>query len=84
MVGDGRAAGHDLRVAADDVLRLDIRLHIQKVGVAVEVVEVLQKGEIERALDMLVAHHLRQRCGEVHGQLFVADGVFEDGLVGGL
>ena len=47
-------------------------------------VKILQQREIEGALDVRVAHHLRKAGGQVHRQLLVADGVFQNRLVGGL
>ena len=40
-LGDGRAPGHDLRIAADQLFGMHAALEIQKVRIAVQVVEVL-------------------------------------------
>ena len=47
-------------------------------------VKILQKREIERLFHVLVAHRLRQRRRKIHGQLLIANGVFQQRLVGGL
>ena len=82
-LGDGRAAGHDLGVGADQLFGVDAPLEIQKIGIAIEMVEVLEEGEVHLFFDVGVLFALREDGGEVDGELFVADGVFEDALVDG-
>ena len=81
MVGDGGTAGHDLGVAAHQVLRLLAGLHVQIVRIAVEVVEVLQQRKVQRILQPRVAHALGEVGRQIHRQLLVADGVLQHRLV---
>ena len=81
VVGDGRPPRHDLGVAAHQILRLFAAGGVQIIGVAVQVVEVLQQGKVQRALDVQTVHPLGQMGGQVHRQLLVADGVFQRRLI---
>ena len=81
VVGDGGPGGHDLGVPAHQLLGMDAPVHLQQVGVAVQVVKVLQKGKVQRLLDLPVRLALGHAGGQVHGQLLVADGVLQQCLV---
>jgi len=50
-----RPRGHDLRVSADQPFRLYALFHFQQVGISVQVIEILQKREVERFLHVAVA-----------------------------
>ena len=60
---------------------MDPLFKIEKVCIAVEMVEVLQEGEIELFFDVAVLFALCQNRRQIDRELFVADGVFEHALV---
>src|SRR5690606_29608248 len=66
-------AGHHLGQLVDHLLGLAPLDHLEQVGVAVEVVEVLQHPELVRLLQVRVRFHPRHPRGEVHGDLLVRD-----------
>ena len=84
VVRDRRPSGHNLRVAPHQLFRIDALLALQKVGVPVKVVEILEQGKIERLFHIAVLFLARQLRRQIHRQLFVGNGVFENGFVGGL
>ena len=84
MVRDSRAAGHDLRVAPDQLLRVHAGRCVQIIGVAVQMIKVLQQREIERVANVRVGHALRQMRRQVYRQLLVADRVLQRRLFRGL
>ena len=74
-LGDGGAAGHDLGIAPYQLFGVDAALEVQQVGIAVQVVEIFQQGEVHLVLDVRVLFPLGEDGGEVYRQLFVADGM---------
>ena len=84
MVRDGRPAGHNLRIAAHQRFRMRAGGEIQIIRIAIQVIEILQQREIQRALDVRIGHALGEVRGQVHGQLLIADRVLQRGFVRGL
>ena len=80
VLADGRAARHDLRVAAHEALGVLSAVHLHQVGVAVQVVKVLQQRQIKRLPDVLTFDALRQVRRQIDRQLLVADGVLQHGF----
>ena len=81
MVRDGRAARGDLDGVAHELVRGDVLVELELVGVAVQVVEVLEQGEVHAGLGVLVGLVHGEPRREVDRQLFVTDGELERGLV---
>ena len=52
MLADGRSTRHDLRVAAHEALGMLAVVHLHQVGVAIQVVKVLQQRQIKRLPDV--------------------------------
>jgi len=67
VLRDGRPSGHDFRIAAHQVFRAHAGFHVQKIGIAVQVVKILQKREIQRVAHVLVRFALGQAGGQVNG-----------------
>ena len=80
VLADGRAARHDLRVAAHEALGVLSAVHLHQVGVAVQVVKVLQQRQVERLPDVLTFDALRQMRRQIDRKLLVADGVLQHGF----
>ena len=68
-----RAAGHDLGDGAGDRLGLLALRQVEQVGVAVEVVEVLEQPEVVVLLEVRVRFHPGQPRRQVDGDLLVDD-----------
>ena len=83
MVGDGGAAGGDFDVILGELVSRDIAVEIEQVGVAVEVGEILQQGEVEALLDIGVRLVFGQPCGQVDGKVLIADGLLKLAFVTG-
>ena len=81
---NGRPARHDLGIFPDEFFGVDALFKVQQVCIAVQVVEVLQKGKIKLVFDIFILFPLRENGGEVDRELLVTDGMFEDALVAGL
>src|SRR5690606_6834518 len=79
-----RAAGHDLGQRVGQLRRVPAVDQLVEVGVAVEVVEVLEQGEVERLLERRVGLAAGQPGREVDGDLLVADRRLERALVAGV
>ena len=84
VLRDGRAAGHDLGIAAHQPLCVYALLHLQQIGIAVQMVKILQQGQVHGLDHIGVRVPLGQDGGQVYGQLFVGDGGLQLGLVDGL
>ena len=65
------SAGHDFRIAANEVFRLYAAAEIQQVGIAVEVVKILQQGKIKGIFYVDVRLSLCEYRRKVHCKLFV-------------
>jgi hypothetical protein len=84
VLGEGRAARGDLgEVLGDDVGVAAVE-QLVEVGVAVEVVEVLQEREVERLAEVGIRLVAGQPGGQVHGHLLVADRRLQRVLVAGV
>ena len=81
MLRYGGASRSDLGALCHQARRVDVHVVHEHVGKAVQVVEVLQQGEIQCHPDVRIFLPPREICGEFDGELFVADGVFEHTLV---
>ncbi len=68
-----RPARHHLGHPVDDLLRLAVLDHLVQVGVAVEMVEVLQHAELVGLLEVGVRLHPRHPRGQVDRHLLVGD-----------
>ncbi len=78
VLGYGGPAGHNLGVAAHQKLGpLAALVHLQQVGVAVQMVKILQQGEIQGGFYQAVRFGLRHARRQVHRQLLIADGGFQ-------
>ena len=66
VFADGRAAGCDFRVASGDFFRIDTVFQIQQIGVAVKVVEILQKRQMQGVDHIAVGFLSGQSAGEIH------------------
>ena len=82
-MGDGRTARRELDGVARELVGRNVLVDLQQVGVAVQMVEVLQQGEVHAGLRILVGLVHGQPCRQVDGQLLVADGQLERRLVAG-
>ena len=84
VLGNGRAARRDLGIPAEQLLGAHALLHLEQVGIAVHVVEVLQECKIHLLLGDRVGLALGERCGQIDGQLLVRHCMLEQGFVDGL
>ena len=73
----GGAPRSDLRALCHKPRRVDVHVVHEHVGEAVQMVEVLQQGEIQCHPDVRIFLPPREICGEFDGELFVADRSFQ-------
>ena len=59
-------------------------VHLHQIRIAVEMIKVFQKREVQGGFGMRRLHALGQHGGQIHRQLLVADGVLKHGFVNGL
>ena len=84
MLGNGWTARHKFGVATNKFFRNNALVHFQKVGISVQVVEVLQKGKVHCHFNVLVTFPLGKDGSQVNGKLLVADGVLQNAFANGL
>ncbi len=84
MVVLGRPGRHHVGAPLQDLVRVLAVDEVEQLRVAIEVVEVLQQPEVEGLLDVRVRLGAREIGGELDGDLLVADGGLEHGLVRGV
>ena len=83
VVRDGGTSGHDFRVMPHQILCMHAGFHIQEICITIQVIKILQQGEVQRAFDVCVRFPLGEPGGQIHRQLFVADGMLQNGFIRG-
>ncbi len=81
MLGNRGSARHDLRQPAREKIGAHVLLDVEKIGIAVEVVEVLGQCEVQRRAHILVGFVPRHYRREVDRELLVSDRVHQHGFV---
>ena len=84
VLRDGGAAGHDLGIIAHEAGGIAALFQLHEIGIAVEMIEVLEEREVELLFHIAVLLVHGEIGGEVDGKLLIADGVLQNALVGGL
>ena len=81
MVRDGGTARRDLDGVEHELVGGQVLVDLEQVRVAVQVVEVLEQGEVHAGLGVLVGLVHGEPRREVDGELLVTDGELERGFV---
>ena len=81
VLRNGGAAGHDLGIAAHQPLGVDAAFQFQQIRIAVQVVKILQQSQVHHLHHIGVRLPLGQNSRQVHGQLLVPDGGFQNTFV---
>ncbi len=77
VLRNGGPARHDFRVIPHQLFRVDAAVHFQQIRVPVQVIKILQQGEIQRGFHVGTSDPLGQNGRQVHRQLLIADGVLQ-------
>ena len=80
MFRNRRPARHNFGKSAHQLFGFDAVLKVQKIGVTIEVIEVLQKRKVQGLLDVRVGFSARENGGKLDGKLLVTDGGFQNGF----
>ena len=79
--GNRRPPRHDFRVIPHKLFRMDTAFKIQKIGITVQMIEILQKRKVQLLFYIPVLFSLGQNRGQIHGKLFVPDRMLQHALV---